>query len=743
MPKMVVALGRMNPDIGSTPGDHLWVAQECFLTPGGYESLPARNQLGSTFGPGQPCQGAVCWNGAGTQRIYAAFTTSLYEVSVFGTSSQDVTGDALTNSTNGVTFASYGEFCFASNGVDPIQQIRVPAALSATTNFADMTYTTGGAKIAPKYICSHKNHLMGANVTMLESFEEIDTGTSAVGAAFTNQPAGDSVELVSSDNSGSETQNVTIYGTRVGQGDTVYGATKALTGTTFGTFPSYSDWDKILAVYIDQSGTDTLGTVTIREASGNATIVTLAPGATSAGVQNIPVSPGGNVIDIVASAATTAQLGLQGLGLDSVSTVFDSQALSGTTTVQSNIVFDGASINIYTGNLENTITVTITSHAFPANTTHPYSLWISGTDDPEGFGSPLSTPTIVGVERLQLFDGEGIVSGIIDGGDAFYVFKTGSVYRVDGPPFIPTVISHTVGMPVGCVPYRQGRKIWFWNDDGLCFIDMDTNQITNVFENTFLRSATDYSSATGSSYIVGTYPYAAPADTTTSTKKLVISAYPRITGDSRYGWVAVTHVTSQGPGMIVYQSREEAFFVVGAAFGSDMVPVEVKNGEFGFSQPFPGSAFRFIVDGGATNNLESFQILGYSETGRGSTEHMYVLTPFIEKGPDEPGVKVTRIRPRVANMYADAYLQLEANVGAGAFILTKFTHEQNWTVCTSSFADGYSSDGWLEFSGVPYGVAFAIGISPAHLNDPVVAGALPGWFTAIDVEYKLGPVNTA
>lgn len=201
----------------------------------------------------------------------------------------------------------------------------------------------------------------GSVAPYVDASESGDTiHTSAAGIAFTNQPANDGVEVVS-DDAGDTTQTVTIIGTTTGT-DTVVAQTVALNGTTFAA-TAKTDWGQILAVKLDAAAA---GTVTVREASGDQTITTLAAGVLSKGVETVTNVYAGNVAPtVVASGATTKQIGLQGTNSGG-STIYDSQALSGATAVTMNSSFRTVT-EVYTGDLEATRTVTVKIGAVESN----------------------------------------------------------------------------------------------------------------------------------------------------------------------------------------------------------------------------------------------------------------------------------------------------------------------------------------------------------------------------------------
>lgn len=180
--------------------------------------------------------------------------------------------------------------------------------------------------------------------------------TTATGLAFTNQPANDGVEVLSS-NAGDTTQTVTIIGTTNGT-DTVVVETVTLAGTT-PVATVKTDWGVILAV---KKSATTLGTVTVREASGDATITAgLTAAVLSVGVTTVTNTAAFNqLLSMVANGATTKQLGFQGTNTAGT-VIYDSQALTGTTAALSNSSFYTLT-EIYRGDLEAARTATVTTN---------------------------------------------------------------------------------------------------------------------------------------------------------------------------------------------------------------------------------------------------------------------------------------------------------------------------------------------------------------------------------------------
>lgn len=157
----------------------------------------------------------------------------------------------------------------------------------------------------------------------------------ATAGNFGNQPANDGVELIS--DSASDTQNATVWYTRNGQGDTVFSETVTLTGTSQVAL-THTDVQLVLGVELSSAA---VGTVTIREASANATITTITAGNTTAGVEDVDAGStrAHNVAPTaVADGASTKQVGIIGTD-ENGDELFDSQALNGTTAVTFNDTF--------------------------------------------------------------------------------------------------------------------------------------------------------------------------------------------------------------------------------------------------------------------------------------------------------------------------------------------------------------------------------------------------------------------
>lgn len=742
MPKQIMPVGSMNLDKGPSPGDHLWVADNVIMQHGGYENLPGWSQLSTiSVTASHMAQGAYGWSGGVDPRIYMATNDRFYEVVDSGTT--NVTGTTTpTNSTNGVTFAGYGEWCFAANGVDPIQAIKVPSSTGSTLNFADMTYTPDGAKIAPKYICAHKNHIVAGNIKFVESWAPLAEHTTAVGDAFT-QPAGSVIEVVSSAPAPDDTtQTITVYGTYTGGGDAVAIGTATLNGTTAVDISNPngigSTWQKILGW---NKSAVTVGDITLRKDGGGTTIDIILAADVAAGISNVASDDqagGGRVIDITCStAASVRQVGI--IGTDHTgATIYDSQALDGTATgVQSNFEFTTVT-NVLIGDVAITDTITTTSNVYPRGYVDPYLVWWSGTDDPEGYGNEVVAPQIIGSSDQPLLDGSGKISGVADGGDCFFVFKTGSIHRFDGPPFQPTVISYSVGMVPGWPTWRQKDRLYFWSYSGLCYIDIGTNAVVNVMAGRMQRSVVDYANLNyGLSR--GRWPSSRLSVSAGSIDHSYIgwdqSGRGTISGDPASNAVFMAFPQSSGTNCALLYNEEFDNFTV--------ISTPNDYAGYGIVAAFMPTSSGSIP--GMLSNLRlftSFTTIVYSKlipTAFSSTNNndCYLRWPFFASGTDRPRTRILSVRPVFNDAYvwtADVVYAIQVDVLSVNGVGKAWTDDG--VVSKGRTAYVSSLDGWLHIDGCPFADKHSIGVSiKTALTSP---GGFPHGmqeFTHIEVEY--------
>jgi hypothetical protein len=146
------------------------------------------------------------------------------------------------------------------------------------------------------------------------------------GGNFGNQPAGDTVEVVS-DNAADE-GTVTLYYTTTAAPAVVSTEVLTLKGTTK-VASTDDDIEVALAVVTE----DHAGTVTVSEASGSATITTLATGTNSAGLHATTADDAyGAISTMKAAGASTKWVGVIGTDVDGNAQTFAGQ-LNGTADV--------------------------------------------------------------------------------------------------------------------------------------------------------------------------------------------------------------------------------------------------------------------------------------------------------------------------------------------------------------------------------------------------------------------------
>lgn len=184
--------------------------------------------------------------------------------------------------------------------------------------------------------------------------------TSAAGAAFANQPANDGVTVVSDSAADTgATHTVTIIGTTNGSAGSLVEEVIQLDGVT--PVPSVKlDWGKILAIKADAHA----GTITVAEASGSATIKTLATGTNSSGVNLVAAasqSAFGLAPTVTGSDTTTKVVGAKYEAAAGTVAQLASVTLNNTTAVA--LPAANSVSEFYTGDVEGTRTVVLKTTA--------------------------------------------------------------------------------------------------------------------------------------------------------------------------------------------------------------------------------------------------------------------------------------------------------------------------------------------------------------------------------------------
>jgi hypothetical protein len=185
----------------------------------------------------------------------------------------------------------------------------VPAMMGSPVNVGD--------RIAPR-ASGYVGKAQAAQVSLLDA---------TAGDQFTNQPANDGIEIVSS-STADTTQTITLYGVLNGALTTLVTETLTLTGTTQ-LDSAHTDWYYLLGARLSAP---CAGTITIREASGNATITAgLTTGVLTVGIHAATSTQAyGLVPRHDQSAAGTMPINVVGTGLNGAALSVVA-ALNGTT----------------------------------------------------------------------------------------------------------------------------------------------------------------------------------------------------------------------------------------------------------------------------------------------------------------------------------------------------------------------------------------------------------------------------
>jgi len=173
--------------------------------------------------------------------------------------------------------------------------------------YKDCTYT-GGTQIENP---QNKNHLSSKQAQLkayLSPTVTYDIAAAQAGGGFGNQPTEDGLEILS-DNAADTTQTVTVYGTKTGATTAVTSETITLKGTT-AVATTEVTWQNILGIEVSANHA---GTITVREASGSATVIALATGTNSAGIATLTLKNAyGSIPRHDCSNTSTAPVGIIG-----------------------------------------------------------------------------------------------------------------------------------------------------------------------------------------------------------------------------------------------------------------------------------------------------------------------------------------------------------------------------------------------------------------------------------------------
>jgi hypothetical protein len=234
----------------------------------------------------------------------------------------------------------------------------VTADLGATVEWGFVPVKTASSFAAGDRLATRASGRVGkaqtAQVSLLDA---------VAGDAFTNQPANDGIEIVS-DSTADTTQTITLYGVITGALTTLVTETLTLTGTTQ-VVSTHTDWATLLGVRLSAA---CAGTITVREASANATITTIAPASLTAGIHaGTSTQAYGLVPRRDGSGASTKTVACKGIGIDGT-VKYTAAAMDGTTEGDLGTTPYGTVIEWYLGGLESSVNInSLTNEASDAS----------------------------------------------------------------------------------------------------------------------------------------------------------------------------------------------------------------------------------------------------------------------------------------------------------------------------------------------------------------------------------------
>lgn len=247
------------------------------------------------------------------------------------------------------------------------------------------------------------------------------TISAKAGGNFANQPTGDGIEVLS-DNAADTTQTVTFYGTKTGATTTVTTETVTLTGVTF--VPTVlQTWQNLLAVELSAS---CAGTITIRKATGDATIITIASGTLSKGVETPTIAKAyEQIVTIKAGGASVLPVGIIGTGADGA-VLTSVTALNGATAKNMNSDIFKTLTKVLIGAVAGASVVTVTIPEKILSSTTVGTGSTSSRSGGMGGGSDLEFILFPNTSYVLYFENIGTVTATDIDADFFFYEETGA-----------------------------------------------------------------------------------------------------------------------------------------------------------------------------------------------------------------------------------------------------------------------------------------------------------------------------
>lgn len=400
--------------------------------------------------------------------------------------------------------------------------------------------------------------------------------------------------------------------------------------------------------------------------------------------------------------------------------------------------------------------------------TYPSLVWWSATDNAFAYGTPKDSPSLLGTDYKQTFDGEGEVVKLIATDSCVFIFKTRSIMRMDGPPFEISLVSSQYGTRHPMSVKLLGRRVYFVAETGPAYLDVDSNEIVNIGWDRVQRALSIGDGHTGYTMPVGprgdgTSRWGIASYTGSGISQFEVSAAVDVfsrrvvfrfaydTGTTGYGSYANNGFANMASTTtLVYDEGQDEFFLwaphtreVTAALTYDVVTEAVSS--YLPYHRLPLGDVMFLSRKAGTTNLNYYRLATNSmmyDSGKGATGT--ICWPFktfsdISKGASS---RILAVKPVWYSEWETDYdVQFKARVYTGTL-----DGPGNWfgldraVVTTSTSA---SDDGWLKLESSPFGMVHSISIDisadpTGELNWTTIRG-----FYGLIVKYAEGPGRNA
>lgn len=337
----------------------------------------------------------------------------------------------------------------------------------------------------------------------------------------------------------------------------------------------------------------------------------------------------------------------------------------------------------------------------------PLLVWWSGLDNGSAFGDSTNAPSIDGTGWKQVFDGDGIITGLVGGYDAAFIFKDRSIHRMDGPPFQINCIANGVGCKYHKSIVRLNDRIYFWSTNGPAYVDTRSNEVVLLSKELMNASFVDsLNPRQGAS--VGSWPEITVGTSFLSfDESVLIRNTVQAMVDDAHRLIAFiwpnTLASSHGEGVwagALYSEDTEAW--------TGWAPYGVSASTLALTGPGVSDSYynapmtRTAIWGHATGGITKYTLANNAGTGKAT----FVL-PFLPF-TDAPGTvsRILAIRPifvhgGASTSGANPLFQVEIQTNQGPWNRWPGTRTTELTPITSF-------DGFIQLPNTKYGVSHAI-----------------------------------